>query len=187
MNDVKWVPFENRYIYKYQRFAENCYGPKSYQVKQNYIDWLYNENPLSLGMEDFLIGVSEVQNHVVGCIHKMRFRWNYQGQLIDLPALHNLMVDKDFRHGIGFMLVMASVANEEHALIPGVEQPFSEFYKKLKYQRVTANWYRKLLKPIRGTVIYASNKFLNYSPKERYFDQSRPLNYISENYTANAK
>ena len=183
MNKVHWVPFEDSFFENYQKFTWKHFGELSYQAKKNYIHWLYQENPLSLKKEDFLLGISESQNHVVGCIHKMRLPWNYQKNLIDVPALHNLMVDENYRHGIGFMLVMASVANEQHALMPGVGQPFIEFYQRLKYQKVTASWYIKLLKPFQGGFFYTSNKFFNYSSKARYFDRSKHNHSRSINFS----
>ena len=172
MSKVNWIPFEDTFFKEYQHFAWKCYGQKAYQTKLNYINWLYKENPISLKKEDFLIGVTEEKELVVGCIHKMRLHWRYQGNLIDMPALHNLIVDEDYRNGTGFMLVMASTANEQYGLIPGVSPPFTEFYEKLKYQKVTAQWYRKLLKPLRGLSSYAVNKFMNRTIREAYFSSA---------------
>ena len=181
MNEVNWIPFENRLFPNYQKFAWKYYGEKAYQAKHSYIQWLYKENPLSKKNEDFLVGIPKDEKTIVGCIHKMRMLWNYKKDVINISSLHNLMVDEEYRYGTGFMLVMAAITNEEHALMPGVVQPFTEFYKALGYEKVSVLWYRKLLKPFRGILFSSTNKFLNYPAKESYFDQSKLKKLNSKN------
>lgn len=170
MNQINWVPFENRFLKNYQEFTKNNYGLNAYQCKENYIKWLYQENPLSKEKNDFLIGINSDNENIVGCIHKMQMEWVLNKETFRVPALHNLVVDSEYRHGIGFMLVMAAVSGEEQALMPGVENPFSSFYKTLKYQKINAFWYRKFLKPTSSGIFLLANKFLKVSAKENYFD-----------------
>ena len=184
MSKVHWVPFEDSFFKNYQKFTWKHFGELSYQAKKNYIRWLYQENPLSLKKQDFLLGVSESENRVLGCIHKMRLLWSYEDGNIEVPALHNLMVDESYRHGTGFMLVMASVANEEHALMPGVGQPFTKFYQALKYQKIDASWYIKPLKPIQGSFFFAANKLLSYRSQARFFNSSQNDNSLFKNWCA---
>ena len=178
MNEVNWIGFQDSLLSNYQKFARYNYGKKAYQAKENYINWLYKENPLSVIKEDFLVGISNQRKTVVGCIHKMRMHWRYESKVISVPAFHNLMVDKEYRYGTGFILVMAATKNENYALMPGVIQPFTEFYNTLKYQKVSAMWYRKFIKPLSGSIAFFQNKLFNYSTKENYFYDSK-LNGIS--------
>ena len=43
---------------------------------------------------------------VIGCYHKLRFQFcDRNSSMIDAASIHNLMVDKDHRNGIGFLLI----------------------------------------------------------------------------------
>ncbi|MFC1485111.1 hypothetical protein ACFL5N_01510 [bacterium] len=171
MEDIKWIPYQDCYLKSYQDFVKNNFGRDAYQSKKKYIDWLYSENPLMINKKnsDFLVGINK-KKEVIACIHKMRLLWNCQESIVEIPAIHNLMVDKKYRMGIGFMLVINSIIGEEHAFIPGVVQPFSEFYRKLKYQKVNTSWYRYWVKPIQGPFFFVLNRFLKYSPSKFYFN-----------------
>ena len=55
MNEVNWIGFKDSLLSGYKKFALDNYGEESYQAKENYINWLYKENPLSVKKEDFYI------------------------------------------------------------------------------------------------------------------------------------
>lgn len=181
MHEITWIPFSKTYLRNYQDFARKYYGDDAYQAKEDYINWLYRENPLSSDENDFLIGVHTERNILVGCIHKMQMKWAINGKTFSMPALHNLIVDEEHRHGIGFMLVMAAVAGEEQAHMPGVEEPFSNFYKTLKYQKINAHWYRKLLKPISASFLLVTKKMIDRKGSATYFDPEAMIK-IDGNY-----
>jgi hypothetical protein len=173
MNSVEWLPYESKHLLDYQNFSKNYFGFKSYQSKTNYLDWLYKENPLSINKEDFLIGIENNNNEVIGCIHKMVLSWKINSQILRVPALHNLIVNKNYRNGSGFMLIMKSISNEEKALMPGVIEPFSKFYRSMKCQKISSSWFGQWLKPISGGLYFSAEKILGNSPNGRFFDLSK--------------
>jgi hypothetical protein len=183
MSIVNLIPFERSYLEKYQSFARKYYGKSAYQAKTNYIDWLYHENPLSSNYKDFTIAVTET-DQVVGCIHKMRLAWNYDEHETAVPAVHNLVVDENYRRVTGLRLVQASVAGEQHVFMPGtVSKPLIELFQILKYQKINVLWYRKILRPINGALTYTARKYLNYPKADYYFDPSRLSKFISAKYS----
>ncbi len=150
MNDIRWVPFAERFRRNYIAFARRNFGADAYQANPLYWQWLYQENKLAKpDWGDFLLGVRE-DDDVIACIHKMRIPWRINGEVTQVPALHNLMADVEHRSGIGLMLILSSFTGDEHALIPGVTPPVSDIYEKLKCQRADSAWYRKMLRPVGG-------------------------------------
>lgn len=176
MSGTRLIPFEHGHLKSYQNFAERQFGAGCYQAKADYLQWLYLERPSSMDHRDFTIAVTDA-DEVVGCIHKMRLPWSSGGEITDVPAVHNLVVDERHRHGMGLKLILASVAGEEHALMPGVARNTTELFQKLKYQRVAPRWYRKVLRPLHGAAIYAARKCLNRDFRRRQLetaDRGRP-------------
>ena len=103
----------------------------------------------------------------------MRLNWNYRGNIVEVPAFHNYMVDPDFRHAAGFFLLMKALSNEQHALMPGTGRVTSEIYEKLGFQEAKTSWYLKILRPIHGAFIMSARKFLSRPFRARYFDSPR--------------
>jgi hypothetical protein len=162
------IPYRDEWFDRYAAFARRSWGGDSYQHSRNYIDWLYRDNPSPDKHEsDFLLAVDGEQ--IIGCIHKMRLPWRVGEKTVEIPALHNLIVDEAHRDGTGFMLILRAQGNHEHILIPGVAKPLSEVYVKLKYQRVKASWYRKVVRPV-ATAMRLVQKRFKISAPPRYFD-----------------
>ena len=172
LNEIDWISYNSSYSRAYRHFARKCFGEQAYQSNKNYIAWLYQENLLSRQEDDFLIGVLE-DGRVIGCLHKMRLNWNYRGNIVEVPAFHNYMVDPDFRHAAGFFLLMKALSNEQHALMPGTGRVTSEIYEKLGFQEAKTSWYLKILRPIHGAFIMSARKFLSRPFRARYFDSPR--------------
>lgn len=171
MDNVEFLPFKEIHSTPYQEFARREWGAHCYQSSLNYINWLYKENPCGGKLEnDFQLGLNA--GSIIACMHKMRLNWSVHGEIKTIPALHNLIVSEEFRHGLGFTFLMRSVMGEDHALIPGVAPFLSEAYKKLKYQQVNTCWYRKVLTPIRGGLILGLKKLFDYNIEPRYFSAS---------------
>lgn len=171
MDNIEFSSFKEKYYKPYHEFASREWGNLCYQSSLNYIHWLYKENPCGGILEnDFLLGINN--GSVIACIHKMRLSWNLHGEIKTVPALHNLMVSEEFRHGLGFTFLMRSVMGEDHALIPGVGPFLAEAYRKLKYQHVNSCWYRKILTPVKGGMILGLKKIINYQVPGRYFSST---------------
>jgi hypothetical protein len=166
------VPFREEHFARYQAFSRRSYGDDAYQATRNYVDWLYRENPSpNKSDSDFLLAITPDQQ-VVGCVHKMRLPWRVGERDVEIPALHNIVVGEQHRTGTGFMLILKIHANHEHALIPGVQAPLNEVFIKLKYQPVSANWYRKLVRPVAAAVRLARGRMGMPSRETRYFDEA---------------
>ncbi|MCK4774938.1 MAG: GNAT family N-acetyltransferase [Candidatus Krumholzibacteria bacterium] len=170
MQSIRWIGFTHSHLHSYQAFAERMYGRESYQTSEAYINWLYRENPHGPDLQkDFKVGVTD-NERVVGCIHKMRLPWRVAGERVDVPAVHNLMVDPKYRKGLGFMLTMASFGSERHALIPAVDGPLADAYDKLGLQPIRVEWYRRVLKPLSGALQLTSRKLLGRGGGPRWFE-----------------
>lgn len=159
--DPVWIDYEDRFAEAYRRFAEAEFGRECYQAEQSYIDWLYKENPNSEGYRDFSIGVAGDQ--VIGCIHKMYLPWTIGGERVRVPSLHNLMMAGEYRSGGGFWLLKRSLNRERHAVIPSSLPPLSIVYRQMKCQRVPAQWFRTIVRPVSGGMRMMVNR-LRHTP-----------------------
>lgn len=151
-----WIDYEDRFEAAYRKFAEAEFGRGCYQAEPDYIDWLYKENPHSLGFRDFSIGV--VDDRVIGCIHKMYLPWKIGGERIRVPSLHNLMMTGEYRSGGGFWLLKRSLNQEQHAVIPSSLPPLSIVYRQMKCQLVPVRWFRKIVRPVSGAARMLLNR-----------------------------
>lgn len=169
-SELRWAPFEEKYWEPYLQFARQQFGERVYQANERYLCWLYKENP-SPGerYSDFIIGITK-EDEIIGCIHKMRLTWKVDGSYVEIPAIHNLMVAKGYRTGVGLMLIMAAFSGEEHALIPGTAMPISALYQKLRCQKIDAFWYQKVLTPIKGGLSLCLNSTFGFHVRDRYFE-----------------
>ncbi|MDR1998013.1 MAG: hypothetical protein LBQ83_06790 [Candidatus Margulisbacteria bacterium] len=143
---VKIIPYASAYLASYQDFARRNWGKNCYQQSEKYLDWLYRANPYKDPDRPFLIAVQE--QTVVGALHKMRLPWLIDGQKTTVSAIHNLLVDPQYRQGSGLLLITASFQNESQVLCPGVLPPLSEAYKMLRCQEIDALWFRKIIAPV---------------------------------------
>ena len=169
MTDIVIKPYEEDYFASYVKFAQQNWGNLSYQSTRDYISWLYEANFAGEKKPtDFLLAVLK-SGDVVGVIHKMRFNWQKGESVVAIPAVHNLMVAPGHQHGTGLRLILASIAGEQHALLPGARGPLADFYGKiLKCQKVDSYWYRKILAPVRGCFSYLSNKFIRSNTNVKF-------------------
>lgn len=147
--DVQVLPYESSRYEAYATFAETAYGRGCYQASRGYLEWLYGvERSPAPRRDDFLVAVAG--DRVVGCLHKMRLLWRSGGELLEVPALHNWIVDEEFRSGVGLVLLMKALRSERHAYISSAAGDLASVYHKLKCQDVRANVYRKVLRPVAG-------------------------------------
>jgi hypothetical protein len=67
--------------------------------------------------------------------------------MIDAASIHNLMVDKDHRNGVGFLLIRDFLKSEKCFLIPGAVGELSNTYRKLGSASLCSYWGIKPLIP----------------------------------------
>lgn len=165
------IPYSANYEQAYLDFAKISWGQDSYQSTFVYLRWLYSENPSLHKKEgDFLLVITENQK-VVGCIHKLRMPWISEGVPIEIPAVHNLIVDEQYRGSYALPLIFKSFHDDEHVLIPGATPPVSTIYERLKSQLVHVQHYRKILRPVSAVIqkvfkIKKSARLPYYVPSE---------------------
>ncbi|MEZ4288858.1 MAG: GNAT family N-acetyltransferase [Polyangiales bacterium] len=159
MNDptIQWRPYEPSMWASYRSFAERNFGANSYQARESFLQWLYIDDPHAASdYKDFLVGVAN--ERVVGCMHKMRISWRIDGVEVSVPAVHDLMVDPEYRSGLGAMLMLAALRKEEHAFIAGTVGDVSLMYEKIGCQPLQTFWGRRMLSPLSGALSWAITK-----------------------------
>ena len=101
MAKLELVPYKGHFFKNYQSFAAKNWGQDTYKGYKAYLDWLYKENPSTQKKDtDFLVLTSNNED-VLGVIHKMHVPWMVNGQEIEIPAIHNLLVEKKYQAGHG--------------------------------------------------------------------------------------
>jgi len=172
MTTIEIEHFHKKHLKAYVRFAREEWGESCYQASENYIQWLYNENPCpKISKISFVLAFFE--GTIVGCIHKMGWMWQIKNQSEYIPAVHNLMVAQNHRKkGCGMLLLKHSFTGENHVLVPGVIQDQKNIYKFLKCQKVNSSWYRKILTPLKGAYYLTTKKFLNRNAPPAFFSSS---------------
>lgn len=169
MKKIELIPYKSHFLESYQDFAKRNWGQETYKASKNYLNWLYKENPSTNKNEsDFMVAVIEGEK-VVGCIHKMHVFWEIQGKEIEIPAIHNLLVDEKYQAGYGLFLVTAALKGHEHIFVPAVLDPVSEIYEKMHCQSIPVKWYRKVLNPVSTALRFFTKKIVK---KRIYFDES---------------
>lgn len=139
--------FREEWRPSYDVFITNNFGENAYQKTRAYIDWLYFANPYNRGYSDFKVILADGRD-VIGCYHKLRFQFcDRNSSMIDAASIHNLMVDKDHRNGIGFLLIRDFLKSEKCFLIPGVVGELSNTYRKLGSASLCSYWGIKPLIP----------------------------------------
>jgi len=129
-------------------FSEQMYGQGSYQSLKRYLQWLYEQNPFSRGIEDCIIATE--QEAIVGCVHRMRLPCSTGAGTTTLASLQNHVVSPRFRGGAGIMLLQRAVKGEAVTFSPGVHGRLSEAYRRLGYSEIASYWFQHLLSPIRA-------------------------------------
>jgi hypothetical protein len=163
-SDLQVLPYGDAMYTAYAAFANRAWGDGCYQGSRSYLSWLYRvERTPKPRPEDFLIAVS--QGAVVGCMHKMRLIWKHEGALVEVPALHNWIVDERFRTGVGIVLLTKAMRSDRHAYISSAAGDLGTVYRKLKCQEVQACWYRKVLRPVAGALRLSLHRLTKLEPK----------------------
>ena len=172
MPNVELEYFHRKHLKTYIDFAEREWEKYCHQSSENYINWLYNENPCPRNSkENFVLAFYE--GKVIGCVHKMGLMWKVKGRVEYIPAVHNLMVARNHRRkGCGILLLKHSFVGENHALVPGVIKDQKNIYKFFRCQKINSSWYRKILSPLGGAY---------YLTVKKLFDRSAPSAFFNAN------
>jgi hypothetical protein len=160
-SDVRVLPYNHANYAAYAAFANRAWGDGCYQASRSYLSWLYEVERTPMPRpDDFLVALSS--GAVVGCMHKMRVLWKSEGRLVEVPALHNWIVDEQFRSGVGLVLLTKAMRSDRHAYISSAAGDLATLYRKLKCQEVQACWYRKVLRPIAGALRLGLHRLTKY-------------------------
>src|ERR1700694_2767412 len=83
-------------IADYLRFARETWGKKSPQAMESRLQWLYQHNPLTRGIDqDLIVAVSN--GRIVGSHHRMRLPWILGGEKVVVPSFHDLALTSEHR------------------------------------------------------------------------------------------
>lgn len=127
------------------RFAAGYYGPDSHQARRTRFEWLYRDNPLSLGpSKDVLVAVTG-DGDVVGCHWKTRLAWRFNGQSVVIPSCHDLAILPEYRQGQGLQLVLGGLAGEERAALLGLSPQSEGIYARMRCPEVPMVRLQKVL------------------------------------------
>ena len=157
------------------RFAAGYYGPDSHQARRTRFEWLYRDNPLSLGpSKDVLVAVNG-DDKVVGCHWKTRLAWRFNGQRVVIPSCHDLAILPEYRQGQGLQLVLAALAGEERAALLGLSPQSEGIYARMRCPEVPLVRLRKVLSYARTALGMAGLR--GCRPKQRlaWQDQAIPV------------
>ncbi len=172
MSSLELQYFHKKHLKSYVEFAQQEWGNSCHQSSQNYINWLYNENPCIKNPKESFI-LTFYKGKVIGCVHKMGLMWKVNDQLEYVPVIHNLMVSQNHRDkGCGILLLKHSFFGENHAFVPGVVKDQENIYKFLKCQKVKSLWYRKLLTPVKGAYYLSKKKMFGHNAPSAFFTTS---------------
>jgi Acetyltransferase (GNAT) domain len=129
-------------IEEYLRFAHQAWGRNSVQAQRSHLQWLYEENPNSRGMEKDLIVLMD-GDRIVGAHHRMRLRWSINGHTTIVPSLHDLFVLESHRGGGGMQLVLAALAGESTVALFGLVPVSDQIYARLRVPTLQLHALRK--------------------------------------------
>jgi hypothetical protein len=80
---------------------------------------------------------------IVGAHHRMRLRWNINGQSTIVPSLHDLFVLESHRSGGGMQLVLAALAGESSVALFGLASLSDHIYARMRVPMLQLHSLRK--------------------------------------------
>ena len=147
MVTIKFAKLTAKEFGRIQAFHRRVYGASSYQASANYLQWLYVDNPFQDSDPTCLTAVTE-DGTVVACIHVMFLSAEHEGRSLRIHSLQNLIVDEEYRAGMGIMMVKQAMKAADITVFPGVAPALAKAYKAMKYPEVKSFWGRKVLRPV---------------------------------------
>lgn len=127
------------------RFAGAYYGPDSHQARRTRFEWLYRDNPLSLGPSKDVVVAATADGRVVGCHWKTRLAWRFNGQRVVIPSCHDLAILPEYRQGQGLPLVLAGLAGEQRVALLGLSPQSEGIYARMRCPEVPLVRLQKVL------------------------------------------
>lgn len=118
-------------------FSRDVYGVNSYQSDPRYYHWLYQSNPIA-GRSDCCAAFEGEK--LVGVIHKMRLPLGGGENGQTIACIHNHIVRKDARAGVGFLLLKKAHKGEFYIFAPGVSGRTKLLYESLKFVEIPTKW-----------------------------------------------
>jgi len=112
----------------------------TYQKKIEHIHWLRSH-------PNNFFNIIEVDNKVLGCFHGFLAPVKVDNQVEYFYSLHDLMVDKDHRDGLGLSMIQKSIFQDKPVILSGALGRVSRAYKSFGSKKVYSQWFRKFIIP----------------------------------------
>lgn len=170
---MRWQGYQPEYLESYIGFAEQNFGHSAHQSRVSYLEWLYSKNPNKHNLNTGLIlGVAD--DDVVACLHTMMLSWRVGTSIKRMPTVHDIMVNKTYRTGVGAVILLRALRMGKHAYIAAATGLMADVYRSLGCQRIKASWYRKILAPLSGGLRLVAGR-VGWRPETAvYFDHGPP-------------
>ena len=148
----------------YLEFARRAWGTRSPQAEASFLDWLYKENPYTLGINrDLLVLVGGDQ--ILGAHHRMRVPWSINGERSIVPSLHDLCVLPGHRAGgggrlvpPGLQLMLTALEKENHVALFGLTPMADKIYERMGIPVIRLFWMQKIRSLVRAGVQMAASR-----------------------------
>lgn len=139
-DNLEYRSYKDSDLNQYKLFCERNFGKSNYQSNPKHIDWL-RSNPTHF------FNIVKSSNKILGCFHGFHAPVKIDGQINYFFSLHDLMVDKDHRSGIGLKLMQKSIFQTRPVILSGAEGRISRAYKRIGSTKFESQWYRKFILP----------------------------------------
>jgi hypothetical protein len=161
--DVRIVPYAPPWYPGYRALAEREWGPGCHQADPRFLRWA-EANPIASPAEHGTghgpLWLAVDGERVVGCIHAMRLLWQIGDVQLELPSLHDWLVDPDYRTGVGSMLLTNALRGERHAFIPAAAGELEQIYRALRCEAADPMWFYQPLRPTAGALRFGLGRAL---------------------------
>ncbi|MFZ0883291.1 MAG: hypothetical protein WAN14_07815 [Candidatus Acidiferrales bacterium] len=148
----------------YAKFARDAWGQHSRQSDPSFLDWLYKENPNTLGVERDLLVLCD-GGQIVGSHHRMRIPWRLNGEAVIVPALHDLFVFESHRGQSGqdnllppgLRLMLAALEKEAHVAIFGLNPIADTIYERMRIPKIEVFWLQNVRSRVKAGMQIAAS------------------------------
>jgi len=148
----------------YVKFARSAWGKHSRQSDASFLDWLYKENPNTLGMQRDLLVLCD-GDQIVGSHHRMRVPWRVNGERVIVPALHDLFVFESHRNESGqgclmppgLRLMLAGLETEAHVAILGLNPIPDTIYERMRIPKIEIFWLQNVRSRVKAGMQIAAS------------------------------
>ena len=135
----------------------------TYQKKIEHIQWLKSHT-------NHFFNIIEDDNKILGCFHGFLAPVKVDNQVEYFYSLHDLMVDKDHRDGLGLSMIQKSIFQDKPVILSGALGRVSQAYKNLGSVKINSQWFRKFIIPknIFGFYLSSLNKVNRLANKSMF-------------------